>query len=114
MNPLKQLLSRQEKEFDEKFEEDKNGKNSVGIQYIDAPEIKFKSFFEKKNTELINTIIEMVEGRKKDTRISNGRGSTGGVATACCRECGKQEDCVCEEYNTALEDIKTLLQEAIK
>jgi hypothetical protein len=33
-----------EEEFDKLFSEDKNGKNSVGLQYIDAPETKLKSF----------------------------------------------------------------------
>lgn len=32
------------KMFDEKFAEHKNGKNSIGLQYIDAPESVFKDF----------------------------------------------------------------------
>jgi len=59
-------------------------------------------------TELTR-IAEEVEKMKKDTRISNGRGSTGGVACAGCSTCGGQEDCCCEMYNQALTDILSLI-----
>lgn len=33
--------------FDEKFKDDRNGKNSIGMLYIDAPENKLKSFIDQ-------------------------------------------------------------------
>jgi hypothetical protein len=63
-------------------------------------EIKFKSFFEKKNTELINTIIEMVDklDNRKQSELHGGYDDADYLRA----------------YSNGLYDIKTLLQEAIK
>ena len=43
--------------FDQRFAEDRNGSNSVGMQYIDAPESKLKAF-----------IAETIEGVRKQEK----------------------------------------------
>lgn len=59
-----------EEEFDRKFSEDKNGKNSVGMQYIDAPEKKLKDFIHSllssERSRVVNELYRMA--LKKDNQ----------------------------------------------
>ena len=60
-----ELKEQAHKEFDKKFEEHKNGKNSIGIQYIDAPETTFKSFIDSIIDKTVqheqDRIVEIIE-----------------------------------------------------
>ena len=56
--------------------------------------------------------VEVVESKRKDTSVKECGGDIGRGMVACpgCATCGQQEDCVCEEYNQAIDDISTQLQ----
>lgn len=49
-----QQLNKIDEEFDIIFTEDKSGKNSIGIQYIDAPRSKLLNFLHSKLQEAEN------------------------------------------------------------
>lgn len=46
--------------FDEKFKDDRNGKNSIGMLYIDATENKLKSF-----KEILEGVKKFMEDNKR-------------------------------------------------
>ena len=66
-----------DEKFEKEFVEDKSGCNSVGLQYIDAPETKLKSFIHSAIDEARlagkedekRRIVEMIEGMKKEIKL---------------------------------------------
>lgn len=59
-----------------------------------------------RESALKQELAKVIEGLEKNNTIGN---AGGGSSEARCNECGKQEECTCDVYNQALNDVLNLL-----
>ena len=75
--------------FNEKFQDCRNGKNSVGLQYVDVPEKSLKDFIQSELSQQRKEIVEEIKENFEDTVCLTDKENNKAFTTICFKGTGK-------------------------